>query len=104
MKIKDKRGFELAINTIVIIVLALLVLLALVLAFTETGKNFWNTIKGYQGSEIDNLNKLCQSQCDLEQEYSFCCEQRNLGKEKITCLDKRLNIDCEIDCEGICGA
>jgi len=100
--LNSKRSFELAINTLVIIALALLVLLALSLAFTGSFKKFWQTIKGYSGSEIDSLSKICQSQCVQGNKYSFCCEKKILGKEEITCLDERLDVDCEINCEGVC--
>jgi len=98
----NKKGFELAISTLVVIVLGMLILLALSLAFTGGFKKFWDTIRGYSGSDIDNLNKICKSQCDLMREQDFCCGDKLLGKEKITCLDKRLKVDCEMSCEGVC--
>ena len=100
--LNSKRSFELAINTLVIIILAMLVLLALSLAFTGGFKNFWEKIKGYSGNDIDNIGKICKSQCDLGNINSFCCENKTLDKEEITCLDKRLKVDCDINCEGVC--
>lgn len=100
----NKRGFELAISTLVIIVLAILVLIALILAFTVGWGKFLDTIRGYGGSDIDNLNKLCKTQCDFENKYSYCCEEKSLGKEKITCLDEKLEQDCNIDCAGACAS
>jgi len=94
---------QLAINTLVIIILALLVLLALSLAFTGAFKKFMERIRGYSGSEIDSLSNICQSQCIQGNEYSFCCEEKKLGKEKITCEDERLNVECEINCERVCS-
>lgn len=103
---KNKRGFELAISTLVVIILAVLVLIALSLAFTGGFQKFWNIIKGYSGSEIDAVEKQCQTACDLENAQDFCCREREVdfgnGKEKTTCLDERLNIDCDINCENIC--
>jgi len=99
---KYKRGIQLATSTIILLILGLLILIGLVLFFTGTLKNFWNLIKGYEGSEIDNLSKLCQAQCDLGNKYSYCCEKKELGEEKITCLDKRLMVNCEINCEEVC--
>lgn len=103
MKRKDKRGFELAINTLVIIILALIVLLALSLAFAGGFGKFWEKLKGYFGSEVDNVSKICQSQCDMNNVNSYCCEERNLGEEAITCQDERLNVKCDINCAGVCG-
>jgi len=98
----NKRGFELAISTLVIIVLALLVLLALSLAFSSGFKNFWNTIKGYFGSEIDSLRNVCKNQCVLENKFSYCCEERKLDNREITCQDDILDVKCDIDCGGVC--
>jgi len=99
----NRSGFELAISTLVVIVLGILILLALVIGFTTGWRNFWDTIRGYSGSDIDNALKLCESQCNLGNKFSYCCEEKNLGKEKITCLDKRLKLVCEFSCEGVCG-
>ena len=99
---KDKRGLELTINTMILIVLGVLILIALILAFTGAWGKFVNTIRGYSGSEIDNLTKLCQSQCDLDNKNSYCCEEKNLKEEKITCQDERLYHECEINCQDIC--
>ena len=99
---KNKKAFELAISTLVIIILGVMVLIALTLAFTGGFKKFWNVILGYSGSDIDNLNKICKTQCDLDNKNSFCCEKKDLGKEKITCLDERLEVDCDMECAGVC--
>lgn len=99
----NKRGYELAISTMILLILGIFILIALILSFTGAWEKFWTAIKGYSGSDIDNLGKLCQNQCDLANKYSFCCEEKELGKEKINCSDKRLNVECSIDCSGACG-
>ena len=99
----DKRGFELAISSLILIVLGVLVLIALIVSFTVGWGRFIEIIIGYSGSEVDNLSKLCQSQCDLEKKYSFCCEEKTLGKEGVTCLDNRLYVECNINCEEVCN-
>ena len=90
----------------VVIVLALLVLAALVIAFTTGFGKFWATIKGYFQSDISNIKQVCEVNCVSGNFYDFCCLERETdfgeGKEKITCQDERLNIKCEINCEGIC--
>jgi hypothetical protein len=102
----NKRGFELAVRTLVIIVLALLILLALSLAFTSSFKRFWQEIKGYFTSDVEAVIKSCQNSCVMENKYDFCCLKRkvnfNESREKITCLDERLKIKCDIDCREVC--
>lgn len=93
-----KRGMEFAITTLVIIILGMLILGVLTLAFTGTFKKFWTGVKGYS-SDIDNLNKICQSQCDLDNSQAFCCDnEKILEKEKINCTDSRLKLNCNINC------
>jgi len=91
-----------AIWILVTLILALLIFGVLALTFTGGFKKFWENIRGYSGSDIDNLAKICQSQCDLARDADFCCGEKLLGKEKITCLDKRLEVECDINCEGVC--
>ena len=98
----NKRGFEMAISTLVVIVLAIMVLVALALAFTGSFDKFVSYIRGFSGSDINNQQKLCQSQCDLNSVQDFCCQEKTISKEKVTCQDKRLDIGCIINCEGVC--
>lgn len=100
--LNSKRSFEMAITTLIVIVLGILVLIALALALTGGFDNLMRAIRGYSGTDADNLVSICQSQCDLSQENSFCCEEKLLGKEKTNCQDERLKIDCSLDCEGVC--
>ncbi len=97
----NKKGFELAISTIIILVLAIIILVALVIGFTIGFQKFWEGIKGVSGSESDNIAKMCRSQCDLENKNSFCCENKTLNGGKIKCSDGSLGIDCNINCDDV---
>jgi hypothetical protein len=98
----NKRGLEMAISTLVIIVLGIMLLVAMTISFTLGWKKFWGIISGYFGSDVDNLQKICQNQCNMDFRNSFCCENKTLGKEKITCLDERLKVQCNLDCTNVC--
>jgi len=99
---RNRRGFELAISTMIIITLGIILLIGLVMALTGSFGNLSDKIKGYSMSDIDSLGKICQSQCNLQANWDFCCGEKMLGKEKITCSDDRIKIDCDINCEGVC--
>jgi hypothetical protein len=72
----NKRGFELAWNTIVVMVLALMLLLFLVLFFTGNAQNFLDKIKGYLSySNIDNIVQSCNVLADSGSSYNYCCEK-----------------------------
>lgn len=98
----NKRGFEMSIRVLVVIVLALLVLAALVIAFTTGFKSFWTTIKNYFQSDVSAIKNACEVACFAGNDYDYCCLERELGDEKITCQDERIKLDCEINCEGVC--
>ena len=89
-------------STLVVIVLSIVVLAVLIISFTGGFEKFLSVLRGYSGSELDNLNKLCQTQCNLDNKNSYCCEEKKLGKVNITCLDEKIKIECSMDCGGIC--
>lgn len=113
--IKNKKALELAINTIVILVLAILLLAFLVLFFTETGKNFLGKTRGYTSEvNVDEVVKGCNILADTNKEYSYCCEKKGViyykEGEKIekqsSCLElgkldignKIKELNCNIEC------
>lgn len=92
----NKRGLEIAINTVVILVLSILVLAFLILFFSEAGKSFLSKIKGYSGySNVDEVVNNCNLYVDTQAQYSYCCDKRDVkyledGKKaegKFTCLE-----------------
>ncbi len=101
MGLGNKKGFEMAITTLVAIALGVMVLIALALAFTGGFEKFWNMIKGYSPSDIDAANNLCETQCNLGNGHDFCCEDKQLGKLKVKCLDERLDFICKLDCLNV---
>lgn len=71
----NKRGFELAISTIVIIIISLAVLTFLALSFTKAGETFMSSIKSYFSySNVDSVIKRCNILVDSGSSYSYCCE------------------------------
>jgi hypothetical protein len=85
---KSKRGFELAINTIVIIVLGLLVIAGLFLLFTGEARKFWNYVSG-SGSDVDDAVTICNSQISGLQDYAYCCD-----KKKVEIGGENLELKC----------
>jgi len=97
-KYKGKKGFELAISTIVLLVLGIVVLIALILIFTGQMKNFFEFIGVYSpNSNIDIIKTACNSFVQTEQQNAFCCEKQDVvfdsGKESLTCAELAGKID-----------
>ncbi len=99
-KKKNKKGFELSITAIVLIILGLLVLVVLIYGFTFGWNVFWNKIIGYSGGK-DNVQAVissCELACSGNNKYDYCELKRkiieNSEEKEVTCSnleDTRLN-------------
>ena len=102
----NKKGFELTISTLVIIILAVLFLIIIVAIMTGGFGKAWATIKGFLTSDVDSTRKACEAACMTESRHDFCCTQRDVTftqvKEKVNCTDSRLKVACNINCEEEC--
>ena len=94
MKRGNKKGFELAINTIVMIVLAVLVLIGVLLIWNQQTGIFSDFLKNLAGkTNVDSLVASCNSLVTQEAVYNYCCVERDvkyeadggLKEEKMTC-------------------
>ena len=116
MVMKNKRGLQLAIETVIIMVLAVALLLTLF--------GFWAYQKGIFGDflrqhgdkpNVDELISICNSLVDSEASYEYCCvnkkikymENDELKEKELTCeklaaesyVSERINeMECEDDC------
>ena len=80
-RIQDKRGAEMTVGTIVVIVLALLVLVLLALGFTMGFGNLKDRIVNIfnpQGSNVETIRQSCSLACELENKYDFCSVARTV--------------------------
>jgi len=78
--LRDKRGLELAINMIVIFILAIVVLIALVLFFTGSSTNLFDKVKSfYSYSNVDSVVEGCNVLVDSDSPYSYCCDKRKVN-------------------------
>ncbi len=100
--LKNKKGAELAISTIIMIIIGLIVLIGVVVFLTMNWGRLTTTLKGYVGTEMQNALDLCENQCNLNRDFDFCCTPKYLNKTySPTCPE--LKVECEsIDCTGRC--
>jgi hypothetical protein len=96
---KNKKGVEMNINTIIILVLAILVLVILGMFFSGSLKSLWEKILGQQtpwsGGSLQSAKQVCETSYSLEQ---FCTQKiairnaQNNTEEYFYCWDLgRLN-------------
>ena len=76
---KNKNAFEMAIGTIVVMVLAIALLVALFfLLKTQFGFFNDNLNVVQEKSNVDAVINSCNSLVTGEQVYSYCCEKKNI--------------------------
>ena len=95
-KMMNKRGLELEINTLVIIILSVLVLIALLLIWNYQTGVFSDFLKNIQGkTNVDGIVTACNILASQQAVYEFCCIAREtkyensegkIQEEKLTCL------------------
>jgi hypothetical protein len=72
---KNKKGQGMSTNTIVLLILGLIILVALIFGFA-TG---WKTFKDIANpTNVDSIIEDCQVACSLNQKYSYCSAERVL--------------------------
>jgi len=79
---KNKRGVEMNIATMVVIVLVLLLLVVVTIGFSGGMKNFWGTIFGQQkefNQDDINAKKLDCEQRDIQ---AYCTQQVSISNQK----------------------
>ncbi len=75
----EKRGFELAINTLILMILGVLLLAILIVFFTMGSSNFMDSIKMYFSySNVDSVVTSCNLFADSNVVYRYCCEQNKV--------------------------
>ena len=73
----NKKGLELAVNTLVILILAVVLLAFMIVFFTTSSGDFASKIRSYFGySNVDNVADSCSILADTNSEYSYCCERK----------------------------
>ena len=95
----NKKAFELAISTLILIILGVLLLVALILASTGAFKKFTRTTDPYlDTAEATAIRQACSLACTNEDKLTYCCRENNLNDEEIKCTDTRLEIECSLNC------
>lgn len=98
----DKRGFELTISTIVIIITAVAVLIGLFI-FLNKGFDIFEkgTVPFIESVEVASIKESCNFACQTQDFFTFCCRDFSFDDESTSCLDRRLDLSCsEINCES----
>jgi hypothetical protein len=92
---KNKRGQDLSIGTLILIVLGIIVLVLLILGFTMGWDNLWGKINIFGGSttrsDVVNACKLAASSQDT---YTFCSKTFEIKEKDVDGKMKPVTLKC----------
>lgn len=91
MKIKDKRGMQLAISTVILLVIGIIVLIGIVSILIMGWDDFKTAIGAAFGNELSKAKRHCAVACAAQNKETYCGEIK-FGNTKYAnnCLDKKL--------------
>ena len=106
---KGKRGAEMTIGTIVIIVLAIAVLVFLIYGFGTGWTNLWGKITAFGGgsSNVDTIVQSCALACTSNQVDTYCYEVKTVRLNNKTSIkgscftlqDNKIGLSaCDLSC------
>lgn len=105
----QKKGAEINITTIIVIILALLVLVILALYFTGGMKSLWQRITSTKGAwdqtDIENARQVCATHCSAGNKDFFCTHEFSIrAKDGTTstlmkCTDPEINAQKMKECK-----
>lgn len=105
-RVENKRGQDLSVGTLVLIVLGVIVLVLLALGFSMGWGNLWNKINIFAGaSDVDTKRSACLTAVSSNQHHAFCKEftKVRVGDQVVwmNCQDRRLNLEQTLSCEKV---
>ena len=100
----NKKGQDLSIGTLILIVLGIVVLVLLILGFSLGWENLWEKINIFGGgSSIGEVVTRCNLDVNTQNTYDYCQDFKKVkieGKtEYLNCQDNRLNLDSTLECD-----
>jgi len=112
IKREDKRGLEMVISTVILIILGVVILIAVIFLFTRSSTSFGDKINSFLGfSNVDSIIGNCNNLVNQESKYEYCCVRKTV---KLS-LKESLDISCanatakswgktiqQLNCEGVC--
>lgn len=97
-KRKNKKGQELTLGTILLIVIGVLVLVILIWGFSMGWGNFWSKISAFfggGGNNVDSVKLACNLDCQPGSERAFCISKRSLKYEDSSGKMQKASLSCD---------
>ena len=99
----NRKGFELAISTIILLIIGLLVVALIVYAlqggFTKFNRTSGTLLSSVEGSAV---KKACELACSGEDSFTYCCHNFTIGSATLHCSDDILKTSCTaVSCAAV---
>ncbi len=89
MGMRDERGMQMAISTIILIVLGILILMGLTFMLVGQFGLFKSKVISSDESNVDSFVSGCNLLAQSEQSYSYCCDIQT-----VYAGDRELEVSC----------
>lgn len=109
---RNKKAMEMAMNTLIIIALSIVVLIAILVIFSRGTNSFTEKISlFFSSSNVDSFIQNCNSLNQNQQTYDYCCSQSTVklsssSKFPITCSNASTqnwgSKISQLNCDGVC--
>lgn len=97
-----RKGLELAISTIVILVISLAVLIGMIFLIKSGFISFdEGTDPFLRASGASAARAACGIACRAGDAGTFCCQNFSIGREEVLCTNNSLSVDCSLDCSAV---
>lgn len=105
----SKKAQGMSINTVILLILAVIVLVVIIAGFTMGWSGMWERVQGFfSKSNVDAVVATCNIQCTTQQKQEFCCTPKTLREvdtntkkiitSEVQCKDAKLL--SKIECAG----
>ncbi len=91
----SRKGIELAISTLILLVIGVILLLGLVFMLVGGFERFRGSTDPFiDTTESSAVREACRLACTTENYGSFCCTNRTLGDKIVYCTDTLIDVEC----------
>lgn len=95
----NKKGLELAISTLILIIIGLLVLIGIAYMLTDGFRKFSNSTNSFLStSEASSVREACKFACSAQDRFTYCCKNFTVQGNSVACGDSRLEVGCGLSC------
>lgn len=91
----NRKGFELALSTLILIILGVVLLIGLIFVLTGGVTRFQGTTDPLlNGNELSGVREACRLACVQDDWNTYCCSNFTVSESTLTCSDERLGVSC----------